>query len=560
MRFNRVLRFAIAGLAPALLLGLGGCSTMQEIHAQANRSYAQARSAARSALAKTAPAAPAVAVIKHAPYVNTTALSYHATSGLLDRRASIAMGRVPASSLSSLLATVTGLDVHLARSALYSKSQPAVQAAPQGPMDSTLKAPPPPAEGSPVYTTVYAGPVIYHGTVRGVLDAVASSMGATWSYDPVRDRVVMYRDETRIFHISMPPVAGATMKIPYGSGGGQNIQGGTAQILRVNSSGPQIVYTSQTSVWNDTQAAVKSMLSSHGTMVASLSATSIMVHDHWQNVKRIAKYIDNLNRGLSEEVSVNIKVYEVKLSNEDNRGISWNALYNAFQQSADEPGLAFGMTRPVISQGSSLILSAPQANENGTANWFQGSKFFIDALSTLGKVSVVDDETQVTVNNTPVAFKTFNLNSYLAQTTPSLYSGIGGVNQAAAAAGLTPGDVETGLDISLLPSVQPDGKRIVIQMSLSDTTLDSIQTANSGGEQIELPNVSGRQSTSQTWLRSGDSFVVAGYQSAQSSNTTQTPFTKTTWLAGGSRDITAARDMIVVVVTPVARAYDSTLH
>lgn len=557
---SRRARFLAATLAVSAVTLMGGCSTMQQIHAQANRSYEQAN-AQTKALVKTSTRKPKPqAVVEQLPYVNTTTLPYQPTSAVLDRPAGISMGRVPASSLQTLLGTVTGLDVHLARNAIYSREQAAVQAAPQGQMDSTLKAPAAPASAGPTYVPVYAGPVSYHGTVRGLLNAVAVTMGATWSYDHARDRVVIYRDETRVFHISTLPINQVSLKVPFGSGGGQNIQGGTAQILRVNSAGPQILYTSSTNIWKDAEAAVHDMLSANGVMVASLSSATIMVHDNWRNVKRIAHYIDSLNRGLSEEVSVNIKVYQVKLDNEDNRGISWNALYNAFQQSADEPGVALGMTRPVISQGSSLIISSPQANENGTPNWFQGSKFFIDALSTLGKVSVVDNETQMTVNNTPVAFKTFQLNSYLAQTTPSMYEGIGGATQAASAAGLTPGDVETGLNISLLPSVQSDGKRILIQMSLSDTTLDSITTAGSGGEQIELPNVSGRQSTMQTWLRSGDSYVVAGYQNTQSSNTTQTPFTKTTWLAGGSRDVIASHNMIIVVVTPVATAYDSTLH
>lgn len=230
------------------------------------------------------------------------------------------------------------------------------------------------------------------------------------------------------------------------------------------------------------------------------------------------------------------------------------------QQSLDEPSLGLSTPRPIINNGSSLVLTAPSVNENGSANWFSNSQFFIDALSTLGKVSVVDDETQNTVNNVPVAFKVFRLNSYLAQTTPSLYSPGSTAAATGSSAGLTPGAIETGLNVSLLPSVQSDGRRILMQMGLSDTVLDSFGTAQSGGEAIQLPNTSGRESVMRTWLRSGQSYVVAGYQNLQTSATTNTPFTKTTWLAGGNRDITNAKDVLVVVVTPVASAYDATLH
>uniref|UniRef100_UPI0023F20B23 hypothetical protein n=1 Tax=Metallibacterium scheffleri TaxID=993689 RepID=UPI0023F20B23 len=171
----------------------------------------------------------------------------------------------------------------------------------------------------------------------------------------------------------------------------------------------------------------------------------------------------------------------------------------------------------------------------------------------------VSDASVDTVNNMPAPFKTYLLTSYLASTTPSLYTGAGSAGVTGASAGLTPGSVETGITLQVLPSVQPDGQRVLTQISLSISTLNGIQTVSSAGQSIQVPQVSGREWMQRVMLRSGQSFVMAGLESSQNGNTINTPFGKGTWIFGGNRALTHSQEAVILVITPVAVARGSTL-
>lgn len=280
------------------------------------------------------------------------------------------------------------------------------------------------------------------------------------------------------------------------------------------------------------------------------------MRDRYDRMDRIAETIRKFNDKLSVMVTVNVSVYRVHAGKNDSRGVNWSVLYNALGQEASQFGLSFASPRPTTTGLSSLVLNAPTARPDGSLAPYSGSQFFLDALSTIGETSVVSDAVVNTVNNTPAPIKIVQNTSYLAQTTPLLTSGVNSGNSGAVGAGatLTPGQVESGFTMQVLPSVQDDGHRMLLQVSLSISTLDKIDAFTSGGQTLQLPQVSAREFMQREWMKSGQALVLAGFQNADSSSTTDTPLSEKLWAAGGNRQVATNRDAIVIVITPIAQS------
>src|SRR3990167_9493863 len=80
------------------------------------------------------------------------------------------------------------------------------------------------------------------------------------------------------------------------------------------------------SVWADLSKTLNELKSKEGRVIVSESTTSVTVHDYAYNVDQMAKYINQLNQSLSQEVGIRIQVIEVDLDNNYNFGIDWNVV------------------------------------------------------------------------------------------------------------------------------------------------------------------------------------------------------------------------------------------
>lgn len=559
---KRILLACVVALCIAPLL-LGACSTMASInHASLSEYHGTVRKADEGLLAEGQGVHPVGGpIISNLPYVSTHTIPHKAGLPLIFEASATlnAPSGEPVASIIRQVEAHTGIRVSVAGDLLSHAVKNG--AAPAPTMDATLKLPPISALVGGRGTALSNVAIDYSGTVGGMFNALAQALDATWSYDAPNNRVRIYRYETRSFHIDTLP-GDASSDANVSAGNGMGIQGGQGQTTRVMSSQTTTNFGDKLSVWSSIAAAVKPMLSSRGSMTISEPTATITVHDRWNRVARIARFIRSMNVILADQVEVNVAVYRVQLNNQDNRGINWGILYNAFGQMASNAGLTISTPHPSAAGLSALTLSAPTSTAAGGLRPFAGSQFFLNALSTLGKTSEITNASVETVNNQPAPVKVVQTTAYLAQTTSLYTDGLGGGNSGTGVVGagatLTPGQVETGFNMQVLPSVQPDGRRLLLQVLLSVSTLNSLQSFTSGGETIQLPQVSAREFLQRAWMKSGQSLVLAGFQDSQTQNTTQTPLTKGLWLLGGNRDVTNARDVVVIVITPVVTAQRST--
>ena len=110
-------------------------------------------------------------------------------------------------------------------------------------------------------------------------------------------------------------------------------------------------------------------------------------------------------------------------------------------------------------------------------------------------------------------------------------------------------DLETGFSMQLLPNVLENGKILLLfRMSVRELLRMSTQTI--GEVTLQLPEVEERSFMQEVIMESGQMLVVSGFEK-QENNDTRYGLGDPDFMAlSGSRETTATRDVLVVILTP----------
>lgn len=553
MKF-RTLALAIAVASGAIL---SGCTAMTQVKQESSAAYKKANQDAApyvNQVERPAAGRAGGPIISDVPYVSTTAIT-HSTSYPPIFDEAVTINSPAGEGIADLLHTVSSLsNVQISAGAdvlTGMAAAPGGVKASSGKGDSTLDLPPSIIGGDSGGDSTVSSGIHYSGNLKGLLDQIGVNIDAKWTYNRLSNSVHFFRYETKVFTVATTP--GDAKSSTSVGGQQQSVQGQSGQTLRVSDTDTKTEFSGDLAVWKSMGDAIKSMLSPSGKVTLSEATGTIVVRDRYDRVDEVARYISQINAKLQVSVAVNVTVYQLHVGNEHQGGVDWNILYNTMGRLANRVGATISTAQVPITGATSLVLNAPSVNEQGKPNLFAGSQFFLSALATLGKASVVTHTTAITTNNQPNTVKVVNDQSYLAETTSLYTNGVGGGSTGVVGAGatLTPGSVETGFTMQVLPSVMPDGHHLLLQLTISDSTLDSLDTVSSGGNSIQVPNVTARQTIQRAWLKTGQTLVLAGFENTQSNNTTKTPFGAHTWLFGGNRDVSKSKDALVIVITPV---------
>ena len=148
------------------------------------------------------------------------------------------------------------------------------------------------------------------------------------------------------------------------------------------------------------------------------------------------------------------------------------------------------------------------------------------------------------MSNQPVPVQFVDQQSYLASV-QNTRSGVGGLSQTS----LTPGQVTTGFSLNVLPVVQADG-RVFLQLSLNISALKRIAQFSTQGASVQLPETIQRNLLQKEVIRSGDTFVVTGFDSDNQAIRNTGVGGAYNWLLGGGVSANKTKTRMVVLVTP----------
>lgn len=372
------------------------------------------------------------------------------------------------------------------------------------------------------------------GTLKGLLDTVAARFGVFWKY--TNGTIHFYYTDSRTFQVNAIPgdsAVTATVASGSNSGGG----GGTGQQSTTSSSNAQnTAVRSQLSVFGSIEKSVQAMLSPFGKVVASPATGSITVVDTPETLERVANFIDSENKSLSRQVMINVTVLAVNLSDSDSMGINWNLVYGDLTRK-------FGVQNVTAVEPNSNSFSAGILNTSGSR--FSGSSLVINALAAQGQVRRETTASVVTLNNQPVPVQVAKQTSYLRSSQTTITANVGSTTT------LDPGMVTSGFNMTILPHVLNNGT-VMLQFSTDMSSLRRIRTVSSNSSTIETPELDTRNFLQRVAMKSNETLIISGFEQTDDNLENRGTGSPTNWLFGGGFKAQTEKEVIVILVTPVA--------
>jgi type IVB pilus formation R64 PilN family outer membrane protein len=425
----------------------------------------------------------------------------------------------------------------------------------------------------PGVNTARAVNMRYSGTVKGAMEELAAKSGYYYNYDLDKNIITWSALETKTFDISFIP---GVSKYSVGNlaNGEGSIAGNSSSSSSSNTSGStsttstgiDITATGEysnlgndnLSVWDDMKATITNLLSPKGKMSVSQATTTITVRDHPSNISDIDHYLDQMNKILSKQVHFDVQILDVQLNKQFQYGIDWEKVsYNI-----GSGGGKVNFSANFATQASGGILSAavPAQGEylGGTKSKWAGTDVFIKALEQQGKVAIVNQPSLTTLNDQMAQISILTQQTYLASQTTTL-TGANNTASGFSQQALTPGIINTGLQLYLLPKIQDD--KIYLQISSTLSQLLSLNTVTETGEEfaqgseipktataaIQVPQMGQKNFNQRSVLRNGETLVLAGFKNLQDYNQKNSVAGLT---ALGGMAASSNNEELVVLITP----------
>lgn len=347
--------------------------------------------------------------------------------------------------------------------------------------------------------------VSYEGTLRGLLDHVATLSGYGWDFDKKNNTVTFAHFLVRTFTI-----LGAPGKITYDNKltnkSKENSSSGLSsslvnQTVTHEDSSAQTAQSSSTSlsfdIWADTVKSVKGLLSKDGVVVSNPAAGTITVQDTPEVVHRVASYIDDINSRLSRQVALNVQVWALNITDNSEVGVNIKSLFQN-----DNLTIAAGSLTDIasVNTATATILTGKLKDSAGV----------LQALGEWGKASQVTSAGGLVMSGQPVPVMAVQRHAYLA--------GIGkSTTDYSQTTEVTPGEVTTGFAMTVIPYIL-DQRRVILQYNLNLSSLDEMKEMTTDSVTIELPQVSTQAFAQRSTMRMGQTLVLCGFEKETHNN------------------------------------------
>lgn len=399
--------------------------------------------------------------------------------------------------------------------------------------------------------------VEHQGTLSGFLARVAAHFGINWEYD--RREIKLSYMVTRSFVVHALPAdinllsrldvnntVQASSGGAGGSGGGEGggVSGGMSQ---------QMSSEVALRIWRDITQSVESIVGGQGRLATSSSTGTIVVTAPRPVMDRVQRFMEAQNQRLSRQVTVNVQVLSVDLTDGTDTRFDLQAIANDL--------VARGLQVSLGVPSSLASSSAPGIGVAVTSGRAAGSEAVLQALASRGRVSIRTATTVTTLNGIPAPVNVTNTRGYLAEIALAQVPGVGGGGGGGGGLGsgvqssLRPGSVTTGFSLNILPRIDRDGQSLLMQFSVNISELvgprDGFNEFTAPGlGSIQLPNINSRSFVQQAEVQSGETIIVTGFERMGDTAERRGAVFSEFIGAGGSQVGTRSRTALVILMTP----------
>lgn len=388
--------------------------------------------------------------------------------------------------------------------------------------------------------------IAYTGKLSGLLSQVATDLDLLWYYD--KNAIVFYETETKTYTLYA-----LGTEISY-------------QTAVQTDDGNQVSLESTLKEWDEVENAISGIIgkADNADFTVSRSLGTITVTAPPSVLSRVGEYIARQNKRLSQLVTIDVKVLQVSISNDSAFGLNLAAAINsasglnlvANPKNNLASTEASSMNIAVLSNTVSAMTGATHMEngnevagaytqdqiQNGSLSGAAGSNALIQALAKQGKVSLVTNVGVTTRSNRVAPVNNTRTTGYIKRFESRNFTTV-------ESSTVDQDDLETGFSMQLLPNVLENGK-ILLLFRMSVRELLKMSTQTIGEVTLQLPEVEERSFMQEVIMESGQMLVVSGFEKQSNSDTRYGLGDPDFMALSGSRETSAQRDVLVVILTP----------
>lgn len=329
---------------------------------------------------------------------------------------------------------------------------------------------------------------LQNGTVKGVLEALASTTG--YAYE-VHGRTLRWSKYlTERFDLSH---VGGSYEYQIGSESKAGLEDSDNKVLGSNASQFNKVASTDTNLFEEVVGTLTTLVGQDGTVVLSQSTSSVTVKATPVGMKSARSYIQSLNRSLSTQIELDVKVLKFRHSDVAESGINWNLVRESASNKLTFNG--------ALNSDGNLTTAPALLQANVVGGVLDTSSLLIRALQEQGTVSVVTEPRILTQVNRVAELKMGEQKSYVAKTVTSTDE------SGKTSTSIESGTVVEGYSIYVLSNVDANDQ-IYLHMSSMLSDILSLDAKTVGDVSIEAPNVHENQFSQTVVLQPGQTVVV----------------------------------------------------
>ena len=211
-------------------------------------------------------------------------------------------------------------------------------------------------------------------------------------------------------------------------------------------------------------------------------------------LQQIEAYIDSLQSQLFRQVTIEAKIIEVALGDENKTGINWAGVLSGKFLNFEifgPNGIIYSDNREETTRGVTKTTIGP--------NPFQ---LLLDAIEEQGQSNVLANPRLSVLNGQPAMITVGETFSYIAEVTTTVTDGV-------ATQSVTTETVMSGLGLAVLPVLTGDNE-IVLNLTPITSNISNIDERSFAGLTVQLPTISIRELNTVVRIKSGDTLMIGG--------------------------------------------------
>ncbi len=373
--------------------------------------------------------------------------------------------------------------------------------------------------------------ISHKGTIGGLLEKISNTTELSFS---VENGVVIWKKFiSRNYEISfLPGITKFKTGLINSTQENYNIEN------TKNGSNDDSLHTQSASInlWSELEKQLRNLTSSEAKISISAATGTVYITDTKSKITEISNYINSLNKQITQQVSIDVEIIEVRLNNGRQYGINWNLV----KEASSGDGL-INLISPFSSTAQNgSIPTVLNLQVTGEGSQYNGSNVLVKALKEQGEVSIVTSPRVVTMNNQVAEIALTRQHTYLASSTSRTTPNVGFETT------LTPGVVTSGLKLFTLPKIQDN--KIILQMNGSLSALLSIDRVESNGSLIETPSLNEKRISQRAIVSHGETLLLTGFKDVRRENSKKSTLGQI--LLGGEVNKSQESTEVIILITP----------